>query len=364
MPSSVYSTSEVDALVGELDDRVTALEAGGGPGPTPPPAQDVIGFGVSFGGIGYTDDAGKRARMMDDVIAMGAVSLRMQLWRQTQCVDAIHQAVGKGLDVLTCVMPDYSSTVIDRARAKSYGTEAANAIGDVVDDLEFWNEPDLTGTWTPEQWAQAAVGFQEGVEASQHPELRIWQGALWTWKMNEGSTTQGAYEWWRQAYDEWDRMGVSGLPGFGCSGHGYGDTGWDDPRNALWGYFGPDYDGQADDCIRALMDRNGDEGKPIVLTECGNGDPKGQPAAVSSMFNLMDSGPLDSFQVYSQWDDAAGTFGMRPAEGQTPRQAYGIYQSRASGVVGGARRFRSVPPGPTPWQLRGDIPKLPKGVAA
>jgi len=362
VPTEVYAKAEVDELVGGLDDRITALEEGQGPGPSPEPPAEIVPFGVSFGGIGYTDDAAKRGRMMDDLVAMGAGSLRMQLWRQTQCVDAIHQAVGKGIPVLTCVMPDYSSTVIDRARAKSYGTEAANSIGDVVDDLEFWNEPDLTNTWTPQQWAQAAVGFQEGVEASQHPECRVWQGALWTWKMNDGSTSQGAYEWWRLAYDEWDRMGVDGLPGFGCSGHMYGDYGWNDPRNALWGYFGPDGKGTAENCIRALMDRNGDDGKPIIATECGHGDPKGQPAAVTAMFDLMDSGPLDSFQVYCQWDDAAGTFGMRPGEGQTARQAYGIYQSRAAGVVGGARHFRSVPPGPTPWQLRGDV--IPRKDAA
>jgi len=362
VPSSVYSTEEVNSLVGELDDRVTALEQGEPPGPDPGPETEVIGFGVSFGGIGYTDDSAKRGRMMDDALAMGAQSLRMQWWRAQSCFDAIHQAVGKGLVPFTCVMPDYSETVIDRARAKSYGTEAANLFGDVVKDLEFWNEPDLTSTWTPQKWAQAAVGFLEGVEASQHPDCRVWQGALWTWKMNSGSTTQGAYEWWKQAYDEWDRMGFSGLPGFGCSGHMYGDLGWNDPRNALFAYFGPDGTGTTHDCIRALMDRSGDEGKPILASECGHGTPSAQPAAVSSMFDLMDGGPLDSFQVYCQWDDAAGTFGMRPAEGQTARQAYGIYQSRAAGGARTHRRFRSVPPGPTPWQRRGDV--IPRREAA
>lgn len=322
------STATGRGLVGMLDalaDQIATAPLP--PDPLPPPSSDPIPIGVSFGGIGYTDDPAKRGRMMDDTKAMGGRSLRMQWWRQTQCVDAIDQAIAKGLRMFTCVMPDYSSTIIDRARAKQYGTESANLFGDRVPDFEFWNEPDLTGTWTPEQWAQAAVGFYEGVEASQHPEVRVWQGALWTWKMNSGSTTEGAFAWWKRAYAEWDRMGVKSLPGHGCSGHMYGDMSWNDPRNALYGYFGPNGDGKATNCIRYLMDSYGDGDKPIICTEGGHGTPSAQPNSVRALFDLHAKGMLESFMVYSQWDDAAGTFGMRPSEGAAQRPAYDLYKS-------------------------------------
>jgi len=267
---------------------------------------------------------------MDDVIAMGGKTLRMQWWRQAQCTDAIKQAQQKGLKVFTCFMPDYADVVIDRNKAYSYGQEAARLLGPLgVNDVEFWNEPDLTPTWTPEAWAQAALGFYEGV-MSVDPKMRVWQGALWTWKMNSGSTTEGAFAWWKRAYAEWNRLGVRNLPGYGCSGHMYGDMLWNDPRNALYAYFGPDGTGKAINCIRYLMNQNGDEAKPIICTEGGHGTPSSQPSSVNAMFNLRDSGVLQTPLIYCQWDDAAGTFGMRPAEGQTERPAYGIFKSRVS----------------------------------
>jgi len=335
------------------------------PDPPNPPVVSVLEPGVSFGGIGYTDDAAKRGRMMDDVIAMGGKTLRMQWWRQSQCTDAIKQAQQKGLKVFTCFMPDYADTVIDRSKAYSYGQEAARLLAPLgVRDIEFWNEPDLTSTWTPELWAQAALGFYEGV-MSVDSSLRVWQGALWTWKMNSGSTTEGAFAWWKRAYAEWNRLGVQHLPGYGCSGHMYGDMLWDNPRNALYGYFGPDGTGKATNCIRYLMDQNGDKDKPIICTEGGHGVPSSQPSSVNALFDLTASGILQTPLVYSQWDDAAGTFGMRPAEGQSQRPAYDIFKTRVGAGVSATSELRSAPradyaeyemaePPKSPYEIRGE----------
>jgi len=308
--------------------------------PDPPDPPTPIGGlrpGVSFGGIGYGDaERAKRQRMIADAKAMGAKSIRVQWWGQTECDNAIQDIIDAGLQPYVTVMIEFATTKITETRAGEEGKMFADKWGDKVRHISFWNEPDLAG-WDPEPWADCQVGFVKGVRSSSKgANFFIWCGDLWTWKMNSGSSTEGAYAWMVRAYARWKARGLTGSPGNGLCGHMYGDMRWNDPRNALFGWFGPAGDGKAQNCIRYLANQNGDSSKPIAATECGNNVPSAQPASVNSMFDLTGSGIMEAPLVYCQWDDAAGTFGMRPAEAQAARPAYSTYTSRVSGVYAAA----------------------------
>lgn len=304
--------------------------------------QPTVGkIGISFGAQ-YVDayDATKRQRALDHCKAIGARVIRHQRFYAFPAVDqATQQVIDNGLRPLLCVMPAFSNQVHNESQAETYGREAATRWG-VAAIYEYWNEPDLTGTWTPEQYADGCVGFYRGVKAVT-PNAEVYVGALFKWQTSYALTdprfnaTNDSAEWVKRMYARWASRGITSSPMTGISLHLYGDDQWQSQYNGWWQAFGPNSKN-----IRAIMNSNGDSSKPIISTEDGHNVTSAslesaQVNAVNCAFNAVNDGRLAMQLVYNIWDDNAGMYGLWRGEGVSQRPAWFTYRDRAAQMASG-----------------------------
>lgn len=285
------------------------------PAPPPPASSSMPKHGLSYG----TAFVNETDRLLPDVLSLEAPVVRFQWWG-TYCDAAVQKALNAGVSVILVVMTRGAEVVISYAEAKAdaercagywstrTGNDGARVLGYV-----FYNEIDLTPTWTLDQYADALDGHCAGVHAK-HPGALAIGGGFWNC-----DRFGGAHKAWQAIYARWRSQRVTS-PVDAVDQHTYGRSSWgngtaaENQRNTYWMVD------KLPGSIWATMVANGDGGKPIILGECGDKleatDLAGQAGAVADALRYVSEGRVALALPYTSRDDVAGRFGImgRPAE--------------------------------------------------
>jgi hypothetical protein len=288
---------------------------------------------------------------LDRVAALGVAWLRVDAaWAEIEAVPGTHDwsrldrvltgARKRGLSVLLILGTTASwarpagaqwnhgpTTAAERAGFAAFAARAADRYRNRAAAYEIWNEPNLPGSWSPRPDPAGYLGLLTGVYRAIHkvnPNALVISGGT-----GGGPTGIDSVDWYRDLY-------AAGLRAVsdGVAVHPYPDA--PVARSGEMAKAGR---------IRALMDANGDSGKPLWGTETGaptGGDPSiteaGQAVLVADIHDAWSSiagvGPL----LYYTLSDFGGGdredhFGLLRADGSA-KPAYAALRAWVAGATG------------------------------
>lgn len=335
-----------------------------------------IPFGMSPGFKILERSDSDRAAELDSVVDLGAKFIRLDCldnatWQQ-EFQDTADAAIARRLQVRAVLHG--TAGVLTASQAETFArAQAIKWASRGITIFEFCNEPDLQG-WTPEQYADACVGFHAGLKDG-NPNATAMVGALWKWTDVMPNMTA---EFFRRMCQRWVAQGVTTFPFDVLSVHLYDDPeSFAAPENNWWQLDvnglqtiagqGSNLPGN----IRSVMSTYGITGKPVISSESGHKitePPLGaglgvtaQEAAdvIRNQFEAVRAGRLSGITIYAVRDDDVTGHGMldgalaeRPAyavcqqEGallQDPLPVPGVGRVLGGArVIGGTRRVGGV----------------------
>ncbi|GAB3994217.1 cellulase family glycosylhydrolase [Nocardioides marmoraquaticus] len=183
--------------------RYRAAQAKAQTAPVTTPSR--LGVGVAFGNTLPWMSASRRAAALDDVVALGARWVRMDLswsglqpagpdsWSWAPYDAAIADARARGLEVLlildytprwaqepTCTAGEFCPPADPAAYGRYAGAVAARYAPHGVTSFEIWNEPNLPFFWTdpdPRDYREVLLAGTRSILAAA-PQAKVWFGGL------------------------------------------------------------------------------------------------------------------------------------------------------------------------------------------
>ena len=206
-------------------------------------------YGISTGCPLLTESVTDRRRQLDEIKAVGAQYVRVDLGTgDTDQFDAVlADAKVRGLQVMAILFG--TTGYVSPSDAYTFAEAQASRLASNVTMFEFCNEPQSNG-WNGTAYGGSLIGAHNGLKAG-NPNAIMIAGAL-------GSP-------------------VSGVPQFVLDMYAAGAKGhfdvlslhlYDDPdTRGDWNMW--DWAFYTSPCVRSIMDSNGDSAIPIISTETG-----------------------------------------------------------------------------------------------